>query len=410
MDKDEKGQKNGGYSWGTYAVFAIFVGIPALGIIIGVVKDPIGALALIGLLTVVSWLANDGIKKLFDNDHPAELVQAIEAPERQASDGDQGSVHSTPGPVSSARNDSPDVSELDKPPHSIQAQLEVHDNYQPPANLDSTCLRLIASGEWGMTEDAVTFASREYDSDNRRKDIYDFCMGSFSGDTALVREEYIKFQAEQYTARAEMKGLKWQQTSEDVDSDSIESAANRFVTGGNMQESDIQLLVDATSEKPYFLGMTDQKSGDTLLHRCAENNMLGAMVDLLDRGARKDARNAAGLHPIDLTTAAMCRNLLNEFENRNPHVCNADLKISLGTVGSLDQAHLALEVIGFSAEDSKKWSAWLLENRSVPFPEEFDQLIDAALLKPLENLRVEPRQARIKRQRDRTTLNYLDDI
>ena len=164
-------------------------------------------------------------------------------------------------------------------------------------------------------------AMAEVESNQRRPGVWAKAFAEADGDLAKAEAAYLKARVEQMfvLAQAEAAKLVVQQRDEAVKAQAlalakkqeIEEAVFNFINSGTISEANLKLLV---SEKDLsnIIHIRDLIKGNTLLHVCAESDMLEEVQRLLAAGASPKEPNNRGLRPENMTKNADIRWLFVE--------------------------------------------------------------------------------------------------
>jgi hypothetical protein len=168
-------------------------------------------------------------------------------------------------------------------------------------------------------EDHWATAMAEVESGQRRPGVWGKAFAESDGDETKAKVVYLKARVQQLTdAVRALKAKEEAEKQEEIlkaqaavraDEESLEQSIRQFLTSGTISLGQIRRLIQH-SDKARIVNLADTVRGNTLLHICAESDMLEEVNALLISGAESQISNNKGLRPEFMTTSWTTRLLI----------------------------------------------------------------------------------------------------
>jgi nitrogen fixation/metabolism regulation signal transduction histidine kinase len=126
---------------------------------------------------------------------------------------------------------------------------------------------------------------------------------------AIIAAAFFVAAALEWFARRTAGSQRQKKTDTTADSE-ISGLRNAFLNGARIEQDALKTLVVAAKEEPRLAMLCDRMKGRTLLHLCAQYNLIDEAALLVRLGADPYARDGNGRRPIDLTNEPSIRDLL----------------------------------------------------------------------------------------------------
>jgi hypothetical protein len=194
----------------------------------------------------------------------------------------------------------------------VRYQTGSHASNKGPANMGTD--ESIEEGYWAA-------AMAEVESNILRPGVWAKAFAGADGDVTRAKVEYLKARVQQMLVQAQKEEVKLDSLRRYEEAKTqelalekkqeIEEAISNFLNYGIISETKLKLL---TSQKDLakIINMQDLIKGNTLLHVCAESDMLDEVGTLLAAGASPNKANYQGLRPYYMTKNVDIRWLLSE--------------------------------------------------------------------------------------------------
>ncbi len=175
--------------------------------------------------------------------------------------------------------------------------------------------------ESSTEEDHWAEAMAEVESGQRRPGVWAKAFAESEGDETKAKVAYLKARVQQLTDA--VKALKAKEEAEKqeeimkalaaarADEAAFEQSIKQFLTSGTVSLSQISRLVQHP-DKARIVQLTDSIRGNTLLHICAESDMVEEVNALLLAGADPQLSNNNGVRPEFLSKNAFVSELIRE--------------------------------------------------------------------------------------------------
>lgn len=168
-------------------------------------------------------------------------------------------------------------------------------------------------------EDHWATAMAEVESGQRRPGVWGKAFAESDGDETKAKVAYLKALVQQLTdAVRALKAKEEAEKQEEIlkeqaavraDEEALEQSIRQFLASGTVSLGQIRHLVQHP-DKARIVNLADTVRGNTLLHICAESDMLEEVNALLISGAEPQISNNKGLRPEFMTTSWTTRLLI----------------------------------------------------------------------------------------------------
>lgn len=182
-------------------------------------------------------------------------------------------------------------------------------------------------------EDHWAVAMSELDGDSRRPGIWARAYAESDGDETKAKVAYLKSRVQQLTTatqalaaeseRQRMEAVAKERVAAKERKQVVEVAVSSFVSTGDISMDQIKLLM-CDLDKAHLIRLKDSKRGNTLLHLCAELDMIEEVHALLQAGADPQLSNNNGQRAVFLSKHPVIKKLLD-----GPSVSVEQLKLMI---------------------------------------------------------------------------------
>ena len=205
------------------------------------------------------------------------------------------------------------------PPPAV-ASASHPEAFEKPRFIVAESTRPTDSVEPKNEESLWAIGLEELEGTQRRAGLWAKVFSEAAGNEALAKALYLKTRAQQLVDEEKQRlaeyafqknsGAVLAQIEADATKLRVNNLGEQFSRTGILSLLEIQFLIANLAESSHLASVVDRLRGNTLLHLCAESDLLEEVKELLRYGASPAQPNGRGQRPAFLTQNQAVRQLL----------------------------------------------------------------------------------------------------